>query len=182
MKKAIHLLSGAPGSGKTYYLENHVRVIAPDQPILHRDDVRAQLRVARNSNKYFPVSKTEEYKAWICACASVIIAHPEADHYWFDQTTLGNSSATKFISEMCRTLRGIGINPTDFVFVIERFNTDPETCRARNAKRKGFERVPDHVLDTMFVAPTIDRCLRIHFEPNILIEIHNVFENTREVI
>lgn len=157
--KTIHLLSGLPGSGKTYYLDNF---IGEDEKhrILHRDDVRAQLREKLHSEEYFPVSSDEEYEAWMLACVSVIIAHPDAEHYYFDQTTLGNGSAAKFYDELAIALFNAGIDITDYMFCIDVMGTDLETCIARNDEREGFARIPDRIIRTMASATPVNHLLR----------------------
>ena len=183
----IHLMSGLPGSGKTHYLD---KCIGEDvfNRILHRDDVRAQLREHYNKpDEYFPCSEKEEYDAWIMACVSVMIAHPNAHHYWFDQTTLGNGAVAKFYNALAIALDNIGIDITDYQFIVEIMDTDYDLCVARNAKREGFARVPENILEHMAASSRPDfrmrQKLRAPHPMNTMhLCIHTIIEDEREMV
>ena len=185
--KTIHLLSGLPASGKSYYLDNVIGEDAKHR-ILHRDDVRAQLREKLKSKEYFPVPSDKEYEAWMLACVSVIIAHPDAEHYYFDQTTLGNGSAAKFYNGLALALLGADIDITDYMFCIDVMDTDLETCLERNDKREGFARVPDRILQNMAAATPVDHRLRNQINVVSLknkyqyMEIYDIIEDERRRI
>lgn len=185
--KTIHLLSGLPGSGKSYYLDNVIGEDAKHR-ILHRDDVRAQLREKLKSKEYFPVPNDKEFEAWILACVSVIIAHPDAEHYYFDQTTLGNGSAAKFYNELAAALLDVNINITDYIFCIDVMDTDLDICLERNAKREGFACVPEKILKNMAAASPVDHRLRDRIHVISLprkyqyMEIYDIIEDERRRI
>ena len=153
--RTIHICSGVPGSGKTTYTE------ALDKStnfVVHRDEVRASLRkhAIEETGKdpgYFPCSAELEYKAWVAACAMAIIDHPSYNHFWFDQTTLGNGSARKFINALAEILNQPNISARDhidfFDIHIEVFDVPLKTCLERNALREGDLRVPDDIMENM---------------------------------
>lgn len=60
--RTIHIMSGLPASGKSTYANNHAH---PSDIVIHRDDFRADLRRAYNTDSYFPVPAKEEYKMWM---------------------------------------------------------------------------------------------------------------------
>lgn len=142
----IHLLSGIPGSGKTTWINS----LNPKY-VLHRDEVRAELRKQMNSQEYFPVSQKQEYEYWISACADMVNSHPDAADIYFDQTTISTSAAVKFINALNKR-----INVENYCIVIENFICPLEVALRRNAKREGFERVPDKVLKQMFRAHNLN--------------------------
>lgn len=185
--KTIHLMSGLPGSGKSHYLDHCIGEDSFNR-ILHRDDIRAQLRVARNKpDEYFPVPEPEEYEAWITACVSVMIAHPDAHHYWFDQTTLGNGAVAKFYNALAIALNHIGIDICDYLFTVEIMDTEYETCVARNAKREGFAKVPEKVLESMAASSRPDYRMRQelrapHPMNTMHLCIHTIIEDEREMV
>lgn len=146
----IHLCSGIPGSGKSTYTNS---LDPMDNAVVHRDEVRDQLRILHNSTEYYPVSEKEEYDAWISACASKIIVHPECNHFWFDQTSLTDSSIAKFFNALAECMDQPGIafldNIVNFKFIVERFDIDVDEAIRRNNTREGRAKVPEHVIRMM---------------------------------
>lgn len=148
----IHLMSGLPASGKTYYLKNDIGE-DDDNKIIHRDEVRNQIREALHSDEYFPVPDDVEYECWIFKCVELITAYPEAHHYYFDQTSLGNKAVVKFYKALAKELQKVGIDIGDFRFIVELLETGVEACIERNSHRHGFEKVPMRILWNMAGAP-----------------------------
>lgn len=143
-KKTIILMSGLPAAGKSTYIEKYAK---PQDIKVSRDTVREALRKRLHSNKYFPVSPYKEYEDWISTCASALTiaeGNSEEPTVWFDQTTLSNGSAEKFIRSLHR------IHPiNDWDIVIQIIDTPIEECIKRNNKRKGFEKVPLYIIEDM---------------------------------
>ena len=150
----IHIMSGIPASGKSTYAESQAYLTGA--PVIHRDAVRAALRDYYDSNEYFPCSETEEYDTFVDIVCGKIRAH-KGGHIWIDQTTLSIASAKRLISAIHRRMKEENI---EMEFTIEMMVTPYSICIERNAKRAGFERVPQDVIDSMYYTfeRTVDNC------------------------
>lgn len=137
----IYLMSGLPGSGKTTWLNEH----AKDGYVIHRDDVRDELRKTLKSGDYYPCSKSAEYDHWITEVVKCIKSHPGKDIYC-DQTTLNAAAAHKFMSELFKKFDFISAG---YNFTIIVMDTPLAVCEERNNKRRGFAKVPKNVLARM---------------------------------
>lgn len=144
--RTIHILSGLQGSGKTTYMKAHA---AEGDRYLSRDDVRSQIREEKECKEYFPLSAKDEMKAWCFAAASVLLAHPESNDFWFDATFLTVDSINKFLEGVQSCLIEANIRIAEFNIIIEKMNVPLDECLHRNLERTGFARVPSDVIKRM---------------------------------
>jgi predicted kinase len=136
--RRINIMSGLPGSGKTTYVKYHAK---EDDIVLHRDDWRATIRAELNTDKYFPVSATEEWTRWMC---TIHAAMSSPCDIWIDQTTIGTGALAKLLN---------GINPSSADFlVIHLFDLPFGTICERNNTREGdpMRHVPQSIMDSMW--------------------------------
>lgn len=148
----IHIMSGIPASGKSTYAE--AQAYLTGAPVIHRDAVRAALRDYYGSNEYFPCSETEEYNTFVNIVCGKIREH-KGGHIWVDQTTLSIDSAKRLVSAIYNRMKEENI---EMEFIIEMIITPYAVCIERNAKRTGFECVPQDVIDSMY--NTFERTVR----------------------
>lgn len=139
--KILHIMSGLPGSGKSTYIHQWA---SPLDTIVSRDEVRASIRKQHDSTEYFPVPAAEEYEIWAKACAEAIEKASPVDNIWLDQTSLNNGAVIKLLTAI-----GAHTDLSDCQVVIEIVHTPINVCLERNAKRTGFARVPDEVIERM---------------------------------
>ena len=139
MVKKVVILSGAPGSGKSY-VANHL--MKDNDVWLSRDKVRTGIRQAINSNDYFPVTSTTEDQIWH-SMVKEMIWQSDADTLYIDQTTLNWRAFTKLWDGVRLDAAGV---PVTFM----RLDVPLKVCLERNSKRTGFERVPDSSLINMW--------------------------------
>lgn len=135
----IYIMSGIPGSGKSTYISKYA---APGDIILSRDNFRAELRAANNTDDYFPIPTKEEYRQWVGLIQKTLTDNPQ-NNIWIDQTTLTQKSADKLL----RTLMPFLTN-NDFVCFIV-IHTTLQQCLERNAARLGKEIVPEGIVYNM---------------------------------
>lgn len=89
----------------------------------------------------FPCSADEEYGYFLDACRyAAIDAAGRGVDLWIDQTTLSNGSAHKLLK---------GLNSTFNMIIFEQVCTPLAVCLERNAKRTGFECVPEETMLSM---------------------------------
>lgn len=135
----IFIMSGLPASGKSTYVNAIAR---PEDAVLHRDDLRQQLRVETGRlDESFPVSSREEYARWV-SCVKDALACGEGNIY-IDQTTLTQSALEKLMDAITPAMRD-----TDHVHILV-VKVAMSMCLARNANRKGLNRVPEDVIRSM---------------------------------
>lgn len=160
MKKII-LLSGIPGSGKTYWAESECMLF---KNVVHisRDEIRFSM--LKDGEDYFS-KENAVFKEFI-AQANAAINNPNIDGVILDATHLNWVSRRK-------TLTHLNLDGCEVIVVV--FDTPFEECWKRNDKREGRARVPRGVIRRMFYQktdPNTDpyeyKCVRtIKFEPEV---------------
>lgn len=156
--RTLYIMSGIPGSGKTYYTENNAII---GDFILHRDEFRQRIRERLNTDKYFPVPSAQEYDEWSAYIREILTNFPYDDVY-IDQTTLTASAAYKLLANI---MSAVDCNTTNITFVICHISLP--TALRRNAERTGAARVPERVIRNMAASmkrePITLDFLRTHF-------------------
>lgn len=138
----LHIMCGLPASGKSTYVSKWAFT---DDRVVHRDEVRAALRERLHSDQYFPCSADEEYGYFLDACRYAAI---DASGRGVDQTTLSNGSAHKLLK---------GLNALQPLYTtFEQVCTPLAVCLERNAKRTGFECVPEDTMISMAKSYLLD--------------------------
>lgn len=128
----LHIMCGLPASGKTTYISKWAFAV-------HRDEVRAALR------ERFHCSADEEYGYFLDACRYAAI---DAAGRGVDLTTLSNGSAHKLLKGLNSLL---SLYTTFNMIIFEQVCTPLAVCLERNAKRTGFECVPEETMLDMAV-------------------------------
>ncbi len=150
MKKTIHILSGCPGSGKSYFAN---KLKSEDNYHLRsRDEIRDALREFMGCKEYFPVKANEEWAFWISILTTSIENMEDGDHLIIDQTSCSFGSLTKLIT----AIRPVLDEENDTI-IVRIFDTPLATCLERNAARTGFACVPDSVIYNMHASRLL-RC------------------------
>lgn len=189
MEIRLYLLSGVPGSGKSFWAKN---CIEADEDAIHlsRDELRKNLRVIfQRDAYYFPVDNKLEYRFWINYVANEILEAPFSN-FIIDQTTLGNTQVIKFLKALREMLLTLCPHLDDITFnvTIYRFATPLEECIQRNSRREGFEKVPVDVIMNMANMKKPDHSLKYDktIMPSVtyldIIEVNGYDESEPEVI
>lgn len=170
--RTIHIMSGLPASGKSTYCENAGGTRG--DLVIHRDDIRAELRKALGSKEVFPCSAKEEYDYFIQYLATAINGSDK--DVWIDQTTLSAGSAVKLIKSL-----GKFIDWSDFKITFEVIHTPLDICIARDAVRSGFEHVTEEVIRNMNKGfnITLDEVLN-HLSENFVAQIDMAHHYNKE--
>lgn len=139
MKKVI-LLSGIPGSGKTYWAKNEC-ALSKNIVYISRDQIRFSM--LKDGDEYFS-KENLVFKEFI-AQANAAINDLNIDEVILDATHLNWVSRRK-------TLNHLNLNECEVIIVA--FDTPLEECWKRNDKREGRARVPKEVIQRMFYQKT----------------------------
>lgn len=141
MNKALWIVCGVPGSGKSIYLENMNFNSDIKVGIIHRDDIRFKLLAESNAKNYFDV-EDKVWKEWVAAINKSL---RENDVTYADATHISVSSRNKIIGAVKPALY-----EQEGVINILAFDVPLETCLERNAQREGLAKVPEDVIRNMY--------------------------------
>ena len=134
-QKRVFLLCGAPGSGKSTWVK---RQIEGEGGIwCSRDNVRYSL--LKDTDSYF-AKEDEVFATWIRNIQQALDNNIE--NVYVDATHLNEVSRNKTLSQLNI--------PNDYNLIAVCFRPSLSVCLERNAKRQGRERVPDHVVRSMY--------------------------------
>lgn len=134
-QKRVFLLCGAPGSGKSTWIK---RCIEGEGGLwCSRDNVRYSL--LKDEDDYF-AKEDEVFATWINNIQQAL--NNNIENIYIDATHLNNASRNKTLSHL--------VIPDTYNLIAVCFKPPLSTCLERNAKREGRERVPDHVVRSMY--------------------------------
>jgi predicted kinase len=144
--RELIMVSGPPGCGKSTWIESKLKDFNPDRATaIHRDDVRLQLRIEKNTVDYFPVTDKEELDRFVQE-VNIAIGNPQYNTIYVDATFINQGSRRKFLSLL--DLKEMALTCVNFVI-------SSEEALARNNSRKGYEKVPASVVKRMIVQQEI---------------------------
>ena len=137
--RSLLLFRGAPGCGKSTYIDNHgLRPYA-----LSADEIRLQCQSAQQ-NIYgdTEISQSNDKDVWAMLYKLLDIRMSHGEFTVIDATNSKTEEMNRY-KEMCETYRYR-------MFIID-FTTLPiEECKRRNNSRDVYKRVPDEVIDKMY--------------------------------
>ena len=133
--KRIFMLSGIPGSGKSYYAITHA---TGSDRVISRDEIRFAL--LNENDQYFDKEK-KVFNKWIDTINEAI-GDPNCENIYLDATHLNTMSRIK-------TLFHLALADVDEVNLVI-IDTPLEVCLERNSKRTGRRLVPENVIKDMY--------------------------------
>lgn len=137
MKKSyLFIMCGAPGSGKSYFVEHN---LALDGIVVSRDKVRFSM--ISDGDEYFSKEKAV-FKEFVRQIQEGL---DNGKVVYADATHLNGVSRLKL-------LNSLNLEYTDVIPIF--FKVSLETCLARNAKREGRAKVPESALMNMYHSMT----------------------------
>lgn len=134
-QKRAFLLCGAPGSGKSTWVKKNIE--GTGGVWCSRDNVRYSL--IKDEDDYF-AREDEVFATWINNIQQAL--NKGVEDVYIDATHLNEASRNKTLSRL--------IIPDNYNLIAVCFRPSLSTCLERNAKREGRERVPDHVVRSMY--------------------------------
>lgn len=141
----LYILCGPSGSGKSTWARNFMQENS-DICYISRDDIR--LSFLKEGEDYFSHEKAV-FRKFV---AGVVMTLKEGRDIIADATHLNEFSRRKLT-------QAIDMQFTDYEIVYVVFDTDADTCVARNENRSGRRYVPENVIRNMcrdFRAPSLD--------------------------
>ena len=134
-QKRVFLLCGAPGSGKSTWIKKQIETESGIW--CSRDNVRYSL--LKDEDEYF-AKENQVFTTWINNIQQAL--NNNVENVYIDATHLNEASRNKTLSHL--TI------PDNYNLIAVCFRPPLSTCLERNAKRQGRERVPDHVVRSMY--------------------------------
>ena len=135
--KIIYMLSGPPGSGKSYWVKKDTKDKI-GTCIVSRDDIRFSF--LNDSDNYF-AREDEVFDKWIDTINKLINNIDITDIY-LDATHLNDASRFKTLSQL-------ELAKVDEIILVI-MDTPLETCLKRNSTRVGRRFVPEDVIKKMY--------------------------------
>lgn len=146
--KILYLLAGAPGSGKSTWVHNHIGYVDPRSRIVSRDAIRFML--LRDGDDYF--SKEDEVWKTFVDKIKYFLNSYDVMTVFADATHLNEKSRSKLLYALGDSLKDVEVN----VIVMD---TPLAVCLERNEQREGIKKVPRGQIRRMFYSftmPTLD--------------------------
>ena len=137
----LYIMCGAPGVGKSYWLQNHVK---PGSAVISRDAIRDSIRDPKDTDFF-----AKEREIYILFWDAINGALSDGRNVFADQTSL-TPRARKYLIDH--------IQGYDKLYAIW-INTPVAEAMKRNASRTGYARVPDSVMRDMhnnFIPPSYE--------------------------
>ena len=134
-RKRVYLTVGAPGSGKSTYIQERMK----NEPGLWCSRDKVRFSMVREEEDYF--SKEDEvFNKWITYINNGIESKAYSAIY-VDATHISRASRNK-------TLDKLKLDSVDVIPIV--FKTSIEKCIENNNKRTGREKVPEEVIRNMY--------------------------------
>lgn len=130
----MYLMIGAPGSGKSYYIKQHLK---PGEIVISRDKIRFEM--LEDKDEYFSKEK-EVYNEFIKQIDKAIAADAT---FYVDQTSLNRAARNKLFSRL-------KYKPNKIIAV--HINTPLDRILTQNAQRTGRAFVPESAVINMYNA------------------------------
>lgn len=142
MTKEIRLMVGIPASGKSTYIKKVCDDLFENgntqYTVISRDAIRYDMTNGATGKEYF--SKEKEVFNKMVEDVNAAIKN-EVEVIFIDATHINKVSRRKIVSKL--------ENIENYTLIVETFIVSADTAKKRNAKRTGFARVPDKVIDDM---------------------------------
>ena len=140
MEKFLYVMIGAPGSGKSTFISNHLK----DGSVwVSRDAIRYSM--VSEDEDYF--SKESEVLAQFIKSINEMLSPKQPYKYIFADATHLNEKSRK------KLLNNLKNKPTKIIGLY--FDIPLEIIQKRNAQRTGRERVPAQIVAKMYKSMTI---------------------------
>lgn len=136
-KKKLYLMAGAPGSGKSYWIHNHLDSFHGTTIVVSRDEIRFSL--LKDEDEYFS-KENEVYANFVDFIKNGIANY---DNTIADATHLNPASRGKLLRALGESLKDVEIN----IIIMD---TPLVVCLNQNEFREGRSRVPRSVIRRMF--------------------------------
>ena len=128
----LFLMMGAPGSGKSYWAQHHIK---PTDKYISRDEIRFSM--LQENDDYFD-KEGEVFNKFIQTINNSLLVY---DNVFADATHLNAVSRNKTISRI-----NVPIDEINVIYL----KTPLEICLKRNSTREGRKLVPESVIKDMF--------------------------------
>ena len=139
--KKVYLLSGIPGSGKSYWAHNVLMPQCHTPKYISRDEVR--FSIISDDDSYF-AKEDEVFDVFVHRINLALLDNDVSDVI-IDATHLNEKSRMKILNR---------IKHDNNIIIAVDFRTPLETCLDRNEKREGRAKVPRGVIRRMFYQHT----------------------------
>lgn len=141
-KSKLWVMVGAPGSGKSYWILNHIDFFTGSVDIISRDIIRFNL--LKDDDDYFAKEK-EVFQSFVNQIKNSL---EKNNHTIADATHLNGNSRGKLLRALGDALKDVEIN----AIVID---TCLAKCIEQNNLRQGRKKVPETALRNMFSSITL---------------------------
>ena len=135
-------MCGAPGSGKSTWLEEKVikNIYAKPATVVSRDKIRFAL--VKEDEQYF--SKENEVWEKFITQIKEDLEKWSVEEVYVDATHLNIASRSKLLRALGDSLKGVEVNAIWFDLPVE-------TCLERNENRTGLAHVPSNKIEEMYI-------------------------------
>lgn len=145
-KKKLYLMAGAPGSGKSHWINTHLNSFTGTTKKVSRDTIR--FSVLEEGDEYF----SKEHIVYTTFVDEIKDGLLHYDNTIADATHLNPASRRKLLRSLGEDLKDVEVN----IIIID---TPVAVCLNQNDQREGLSKVPHSVVRRMFysfVMPTLD--------------------------
>ena len=137
-KSKLWIMVGIPGSGKSYWIDNHNDYFTGSMVVVSRDDIRFSL--VKENDAYFSKEK-EVFNTFVKSIKEAINA--DTDNIIADATHINPSSRGKLLRALGDSLKNVEVNAIVIDSCLAR-------CIKQNDGREGRKYVPESAIRNMF--------------------------------